>query len=131
MGLYKGHKTKENKSVEKYSQDPVLFKPTIYDVVHGGKLERVFSKTIAFKTQELSCSSGIFVPRAFLGFFDKRERKRALQMIDQGLFIVTLYSASSYFSKTYQEELKSISTYVPSDPTRLIQSPKRMNATGK
>ena len=72
----------------KYAQEPILYKPMIKDIVHGGTYDRIFSKTVTFKIDELRCSDGIILPRSFLDMMDHRQRAQALSLFDRGLLIV-------------------------------------------
>ena len=54
----------------KYNQDPLLVKPTIKDIIRGGTIDRVFSKTMLHETDQLRCSDGIIMPAAFLSLMN-------------------------------------------------------------
>ena len=76
-----------------------MFKPMIKDMIHGGTYDRVFSKTVAYKSQELRCSNGIIMPRQFLDLMSAKQKEIALKLSEQGLLIVSICSATTYFSK--------------------------------
>lgn len=50
----------------RFNQEPILFKPLIKDIVHGGSYDRIFSKTMTYKSDMLRCSGGIVMPSSFL-----------------------------------------------------------------
>ena len=58
----------------KYNQDPFLVKPTIKDIVKGGTIDRVFSKTVIHETDLLRCSDGIILPKTFLSLLNTEEK---------------------------------------------------------
>lgn len=59
----------------------MLFKPTIKDILHGSTFNRVFSKTVAYKINEMRCSDGIVLPQSFLDFMDVKQRNQALSLM--------------------------------------------------
>ena len=89
----------DNTPIFKYEQEPVLYKPMIKDIVHGGTCDRVFSKTVTFKKNELRCSDGIVLPENFLDLMDVKQRNQAMALYERGLLVVSICSATTFFSK--------------------------------
>lgn len=58
----------------RFDQAPILYKPTIRDIVFGGTYDRVFSKTVTYKINQLRCSDGIILPRSFLDLMGTKQR---------------------------------------------------------
>lgn len=83
----------------KYDQEPVLFKPMIKDIIHGGTYDRVFSKTATFKSKELRCSDGLVMPKQFLDLMSTKQREQAFRLFDKGLLVVSICSATTFFSR--------------------------------
>ena len=74
-----------------------MFKPSTKDIFDNGEIKRVFSKTISFKSQELRCSGGIFLPKTMLDLLNPKEQENILRLFSQGLLIISLTTASDYF----------------------------------
>ena len=104
----------------KYNQDPLLVKPTIKDIIRGGTIDRVFSKTILHETDQLRCSDGIIMPAAFLSLMNTQERTQALKLLRKGLLIVSICTAPGYFSKHNQRVEYIKEQIMVADPSSVV-----------
>ena len=77
-----------DQKVPKFDLEPVVFKPMIKDIVHGATFDRVFSKTVTFKKNELRCSDGVVLPLSYLDLMDPKARIQALNLFEEGLLVV-------------------------------------------
>ena len=106
----------------KYNQDPLLVKPTIKDIIRGGTIDRVFSKTIVHETDQLRCSDGIIIPSASLSLMNSQERTQALKLLRKGLLIVQICTAPGYFSKHNKKVENIKEKMIIADPSSMVFS---------
>ena len=64
------------------SQEPVVYKPLVRDIVHGGTYDRVFFRTVTYKNDKLRCSGGVVMPKAFLEMMSPDQRNQAMALFD-------------------------------------------------
>ena len=96
----------------KYTQEPILFKPMIRDMLHGGTLDRVFSKAVAYQTETLRCSDSIMIPSTYLDLLEPKQQAQARALLEKGLLIVSICSATTFFSKRNKIVKEAKSKYV-------------------
>lgn len=96
----------------RFTQEPILFKPLIKDIVHGGSYDRVFSKTASYKNDPLRCSGGIVMPSQFLDLMSPKQKAQAMALFEKGLLVVQICSATTYFSKKHKQLKEAKSGHV-------------------